>query len=350
MEDTAEKATLKGHDAKIGRSWDGMLEAFRALGGVADNICEKDGPFGRGLFPIDPARPAAIRVPETLLFDSDNLAFKAGQLRIKKPVSGRDREEAFFEAYQDGFSWGAGGREDCEAKLKMLISLPETIRDLLSKEFGLGGLFGANDAETVQNRFVRSRQIHYQGRRVIMPVMELVNHSVDGLPYQLRDGISLEGTFKSEILARYSGTDPFGIFCGWGFSSGELVAFSLPMRLKIGRAQIDIGRDVAAFDVKGQFRVPKLTRQGARTTLSHLMLGNARYPRLSKAIFYDIATELGHSNPEALFDRVRQFNMLRFLNLMSALEPFEGPAITELRRVARFQLEAISHCIGTRAL
>ena len=47
--------------------WNDMLNEFRALGGVAENIRIGHGPFGRGLFPIDPKKPVSISIPESLL-------------------------------------------------------------------------------------------------------------------------------------------------------------------------------------------------------------------------------------------------------------------------------------------
>ena len=43
-------------------AWNEMLDEFRALGGVAENIRLGHGVFGRGLFPIDPAKPIRIVV------------------------------------------------------------------------------------------------------------------------------------------------------------------------------------------------------------------------------------------------------------------------------------------------
>lgn len=331
-------------------TWDKMIAEFRALGGVADNICEKKGPLGRGIFPIDAALPIVIRVPDNLLFDAENIAFENGQLRVKEKTPGREREEEFFEKFENVFSWGGGGREDCEAKIAMLLNLPEKIRDMLIADFGLKGIFRDSNDETIQNKFLQSRKIRYQDKSVIMPVLELANHGTTGKTFQFQNGIGLKGTFDGEVLARYSATDPFGIFCGWGFPSDELVAFSLPMALGNKNRRMLIQRNIAQRAVKGQFRVPKMTRNGNRLALSYVMLGNAKFPRLAKGIFYQLMKDVGQINAEELFDRIVHFNVKKFLTLLSALEEFEGDAITELRRVARFQLEAISYHVGSRKL
>ena len=62
--------------------WDAMLAEFRGLGGIADNICIRDGQFGRGLFPIDPSKPVDVYIPESLLIDVQHLHFAYADLRV----------------------------------------------------------------------------------------------------------------------------------------------------------------------------------------------------------------------------------------------------------------------------
>jgi len=45
------------------KRWNEMLEEFRALGGVAENICLKEGQYGRGLFPREPSKPIQVQIP-----------------------------------------------------------------------------------------------------------------------------------------------------------------------------------------------------------------------------------------------------------------------------------------------
>ena len=47
--------------------WKELLQKFRALGGIAENICLKDGENGRGIFPKDKDLKAKIFVPEKQL-------------------------------------------------------------------------------------------------------------------------------------------------------------------------------------------------------------------------------------------------------------------------------------------
>ena len=54
-------------DQRAPALWDEMLDEFRSLGGIADNIRLGEGRFGRGLFPVDTSRPYRIHIPPSLL-------------------------------------------------------------------------------------------------------------------------------------------------------------------------------------------------------------------------------------------------------------------------------------------
>ena len=43
-------------------SWDFLISEFRRLGGIADNICQKEGEYGRGIFPVNPNLKAKVIV------------------------------------------------------------------------------------------------------------------------------------------------------------------------------------------------------------------------------------------------------------------------------------------------
>jgi hypothetical protein len=81
-----------------------------------------------------------------------------------------------------------------------------------------------------------------------------------------------------------------------------------------------------------------------------MMIGNMEAPRLSKAIFVSIMKEAGTPNPEEQFDSVLHENRLKFLRLLGLVEPVQGELGRSLRTMIRYQLEAMSHCVGIREL
>jgi hypothetical protein len=206
----------------------------------------------------------------------------------------------------------------------------------------------------VQERYLNSRVIRYKEGRVIMPLVELINHG-HRTEYNLDDGISIAGQFDDEILVAYCKQDSFGLFRGWGFASEEPWAQSLPMTMatNLGRlvvqAQHDKGRPVK-FPSFGTMRVPELTQENGQAILSYLTIGDSRFPRTPKSIFYRIFEEAGLEEAEEKFETIRHYNSLAFLQLIEALEDVKSPMVRPLREMARFQLQAIAHCFGTRQL
>ena len=331
--------------------WDGLVEEFCALGGVLENVRLGRGAVGRGLFPIDPAKPVKILVPENLLFPTDELEFIDGRLRVKQNGDGPSRAGQFFEEYQEAYSWGAGGRADCEAFLQSMADLPEPVREVMTKEWKLSHLFRGIDGKGVQERFLRTRMIHRKGQGVLMPVLELVNHDTTGAPFSFTGGISITGTYPREVLARYNFIDPFGVFQTWGFPNPEPVCYSLSVKLPLARRTLVIGRELAKHKVHARMRIPEVKVEGNTINLSHLMLGNETHPRLPRGIFRHVMKELGLIEAaDELFDRIRQMNGIRFLNLLSVLDDHESRTITALRQMCRYQIASLMHCVGTREL
>ena len=330
-------------------NWDQMIEEFRALGGGADNVVMKTGQFGRGLFPADPAKPVNLFVPENLLLKVADVGYENGSMRLKNGAQVGLKEKEFFEKYQANFGWGAGGREDCAAFIDAMDSLPGEIRDLLAKDFGLATLFRGEKQNRIEHRYLKSRMIGSKGRFVLMPVIELVNHGTNGVSFQYKNGITVAGTFPDEILVHYfEATDPFTVFSTWGFAHEEAVAFSLQMNMPLGDRRLAVQRQLQEKAKLGDARAPTVKTNNKNIMLSHLMLGSSKFPRLAKGIFYRIMKDLVEENAEEVFDRIHHFNRMKFLELLTALEPHEGPMISTLRKMAIYQLQAMSHCVGVR--
>ena len=96
-------------------NWDFLLSEFRRLGGLADNICQKEGKYGRGIFPVDPKLKSRIFTPSKLMINKEDVFLDDGKMRIKKNKEYKKEIRDFFNFYQDNFSWGAGGKETTES-------------------------------------------------------------------------------------------------------------------------------------------------------------------------------------------------------------------------------------------
>jgi hypothetical protein len=334
-----------------GWSWDEMIGEFRALGGAADNVCMKTGAHGRGLYPIDPARPVKLFVPENLLLRVGDIGYVNGTLRLKPEAQVGAREREFFERYQESYGWGGGGREDCAAFVDAMDALPGDIRAMLAKDFGMGVFFRGERDNRIEHRFLKSRMIGSKGRYLLMPVIELVNHGSKGVSFQYKDGIVVSGTFDDEILVHYfDATDPFTVFTTWGFAHEEPLAFSLFMNFPLENRRLVIQRQIQERVKLGDARAPTVKISGNQITLSHLLIGSARFPRVPKGIFYRLMRDHGAGNAEEIFDRILHFNRTKFLQLLLALERHDGPIIDTLKTMAIYQLQSMSHAVGARQI
>jgi len=326
-------------------SWDDMLDEFRALGGVADNICMKEGRFGRGMFPIDPNKPIRLHTPESLLVDVKHVTFENNLFRIGPDSGMSEREKAFVEAYEQEFSWGPSRRE-IEDLLEMFSGAPPALRAMLDQPLNAPGYLAAPTAKSVQERFLGSRVITYKGRISVMPMMELVNHGHAGR-FEPSSGISINGRFADEILSEYHIGDPLRLFVKWGFASPEPLALSLALRAENRSGPIVIARAEVRRD-PGRLYVPEVRNEDGVLRLSYLVLGHIDYPRLPKANFYRIMRDAGRGDDaEEAFDKIQHINRAQFLKLIAVCEDAAPPLARLMRELARLQLEALSNYAGT---
>lgn len=327
-----------------------MLESFRALGGIAENIGLGNGLYGRGLFPLDSAKPVTIRIPENLLLDVADAAFVDGSFRVVPESKIGARERAFLENYENDFSWGGGGRAEAERIFTQAHEIPPELRQKLRDNYHCGPWFEDDVSDhLIQEKFLGSRCITYKNRTVVMPIIELANHGLGG-SYDTADCVALKGTFPGEVLVRYSLADSYGLFLSWGFAGEQPQAMSIALNGSVGQTALKIGRDLSDSKPEERVWMPKMIRGAGGLELPFLVLGNKQYPRLCKGVFFKLMRDAGLSGFEETFDTIQHINRMHFLELLAALEGVPGPMAQTLRRMARFQLQAMSFCYGVRAV
>lgn len=324
--------------------WEEMLDEFRALGGTAENIRLGQGPYGRGLFPVDPRKPYRILIPPSLLVHAKHVQFVDGDFRIGPEANIGEREKAFLENYEREFSWGVAQSETQEL-LEMMRNAPAGLKELLRSPFNLDVWLTESTPEWIQKRFIDARVIALEDKTpAVMPIVELINHA-PGTTYEIDErGVGVSGQTSGEILVAYLPDDALGIFAGWGFVS-EAEPFALSLSLKVDRIRIKITRRLGG---PTPF-LPEVTRDGKELHLSYLLLGHKTYPRLAKGIFHKIMRDAGRRD-EAVeaFDAIQHVNRRFWLQLLQASEEAELPLGRLLRRLIHAQLSAMSHSIGVR--
>ena len=177
----------------MGDHWDFLLAEFRKLGGIADNVIQKDGECGRGIFSVDPSLKSRIFTPTKLLVKKDDIFLENNKLRIKKDKKYGQDVRNFFNFYQDNFSWGSGGKETTELFEEGLSLFNPNLKELI-KKYALVDLEKRHQGtweNVVKNQFLNARVVKFKNISVIAPIWELVNHKVRSLPYIFNnDGVS----------------------------------------------------------------------------------------------------------------------------------------------------------------
>jgi hypothetical protein len=340
---------LSGSDCE---AFSGILRTFRSLGGIADNVRYGHGARGRGLFAIDKARPIRVQVPRSLLFPTASLRLAGDDLTLAAAGAIGPPQQDFFTTYQSGLSWAGGGRAEVVGFLELLQALPERARNCLAADLGIAHLLAPHDEAAILERFVRARHFDFHGEAVLMPILELCNHSRQGADFDVgSDHVGVMGRFgDGEVLLRYSVADSWQRFIQYGFVSEERPAYSLPMEIRLPRGRLVIGHDATAGRPRNGYVVPHLTVEPERIALSHLLLGDRDVPHGPRSIFIAAMRQAGVDQPAILFDRIAHINRNAFLRLLATVEDEDGAAAAAIRRLARLQLEALSFAVGAREI
>jgi hypothetical protein len=330
--------------------WDELMDEFRALGGILENVRLGHGPLGRGLFPIEPGRPFRIRLPPNLLVDASNVVFDNGVLRIAPDANVGARERRFLEDYYAHISWGGGGRAEIERIFEQAAELPPELRQKLLTHYRCGDWFAEPSPQLIQTQFVDSRELGgFHERDVMMPIIELANHG-PVCSYDDTDSLSIGGTTLDEITVRYASGDTYAIFHSWGFVTECDIAFSVLLEGSVGGTPLQIGRNTVEGTAGARPLLPALSRSGGILRLNFLMLSNRMAARLCRGNFRSVFRAAGFAGVDETFDRICMANQRQFLDLLDDLEPLEGAMAGELRRMARLQLQALAYCFGARVL
>jgi len=178
--------------------WDFLLSEFRKLGGIADNVCQKEGKYGRGIFSVNPKLRKRIFTPSKLMVKKEDIYLEDNKLRIKENRKYSNELRNFFNFYQDNFSWGSGGKEKTELFEKGLSLFNSNLKKLI-KQYALVDLEKRHKGEwnnVIKNQFLNARKVKFKNDIFIAPIWELVNHEVKSLPFivkilRLKDFLAL---------------------------------------------------------------------------------------------------------------------------------------------------------------
>ena len=328
--------------------WHAFLDDFRSFGGRAENVMQRKGAFGLGLFPIDPGKPVEVFIPDELLVPVENVELQDDLLVIKDESNFPDGYGDWFRRYQKNYSWGAEGRQNILAFEQGLKDLPAAVHQLM-KGVGIYNpdiRFPGEDAESeVMQRFIQTRCINREEKRVIMPIIDLVNHSPAAKPYDMSgDGIAVKGSYDGEVLVRYSLSDPFRRLIGYGFNAPEPFGFSFSFRIKHQSLFIV----VQGGGGRNPLQPCGIEIKDDRVVIKQPLLAATNSPKMPRTLMIKACRNLEGVDASELFDQIHQRNTQALVQLLRELQNLEGDTAHLLRTGCLDQLAALSHHFGQR--
>lgn len=333
--------------------WDKLLDEFRALGGIAENVRLAEGRYGRGVFVIESQRPAKLWAPSSMFIRVDDIVTRDGLMTVANDRYGAP-VRALFERYEADFGWGAGGREASHAMQAAWHALPE---DVIGALRATGALqrpherFLAPNDDLVLRDYLWARQFLHDNVSHIVPLIDLVNDSGGARPYILQGGYGVEGRFADEMLVSYSPTDAWAKVLNYGFAASATVAHSICATITLpGNRRLSIGRNLLNATAENGIRFPALAIEGNEILLSYLELGLERAKDLPRAIFLKLMQRAGVAQADYVFDGIASYNRAQFIALLRMLRKYDGPLVRTLEEAAINQLDALNECVGARSL
>ena len=302
-----------------------LLGRFTDLGGVAENICQRVGEHGRGVFPVDSSRRAKIMTPKNLLVSAANLCLDGKKVVIKDGSGYTAEELAFLEMYWNDYSWGNSGNNDSASFLKFIVSLEESIKkQLLSSGFVDASLLSyREDDDCLLKRFISERSVRFEGQSVLAPVWEFVNHNSFAPPLRITPyGVKTPPIEpgSGEILFKYSEKNsPMSMWRKYGFACDCVFAYSIPF-------SIDVGVQSLVIRCAGQLGL------GPKEKINCSVIGNTLFVKslpvgclsvgLPKESFRSILSSVGLSAGVAnqLFHKIREVNIQARRSLICSLQ------------------------------
>ena len=325
--------------------WDFLLSEFRRLGGIADNICQKEGRYGRGIFSINPALKSRIFTPAKLLIKTDDIYLEDNKLRIKKEEGYSQEIRNFFNFYQDNFSWESSGRETTELFEKGLSLFNSNLKKLI-KEYALVDIdlrHKVSCDNVIQDQFLNARVVKFKGNEVIAPIWELVNHKVRSLDFIInRDGISTPNypALDREIRHAYRNMSSLNCFFNYGFFSEESIVFSIPFSINIENLGINIF-------CKGDSLIDdsmKIERSGNQIILDGLPIADANHQKLPYDYFYEIIKRIGDITlSKDLLPRIFEYNISIRKKILDASDLVDNEVSKILCKVLHYEISLISY-------
>lgn len=324
-----------------------ILEKFRVLGGVAENIELRDGHYGRGIFPINPNLPIKIIVPKHLLASPSWLKLDHDNHIKINPKLGLDPAFIdFYESYQKFFGWSNVGFNELYDYHTELIKLPKKLKKFLLLFGWLDTDFDKKNIKDYLNEYFASRQIRIGNESKLMPVIELINHSRNGQQFVADDGVKFEGVFEREVLACYHDTlDAMHFFRTYHFKTESITVLSCDVKIEVPNlGVINISRFEAMLNFKDGVITPSMIKKRSEIKIDFLELVNNKNKLIPRKIFIDGMKnfEIAPLVANQIFDGLIEHNRKTYTDFISECRLTTNKLAKQFESIALNQLKLLN--------
>ena len=323
--------------------WDFLLSKFRNLGGIAENICQKEGNNGRGIFPVDNKLKSKIFTPSSLIIKKRDIHLQDGKVRIKeKKIYSKDTRD-FFNYYQDNFSWGGGGKESTESFENSLRLFPKDLKELL-KDNRLIDIEERHQGiwkNVILSQFLYAREFNFKNQSQIVPMLELVNHNALSFQfYKSNSGISTPNypPLHSELTYSYGNQGSLACLFKYGFFSKESIVFSFPFNFVIK----DMGITLMCKGNSLRDDSMEIQKSEGNILIEGLPIADSNSPSLPECYFRELLDQIGGNDfPIAPLRQIINFNKLIRKNILFSMKTTNSDTSTMLEKAINYEIELL---------
>ena len=328
----------------MNKEWDFLLSKFRSLGGIAENVYQKDGKFGRGIFSINPNLKSRIFTPSQLMIKKKDICLVDNHLRIKKYKEYSKEIRDFFNYYQDNFSWGSGGKKTTESFEQGLNVLSSDLKKLIKNNFlvDIEERHKGDWKNVLKNQFLNARAFKFGQGSLIVPILELVNHEASACPFiKNNNGIGTPNYAprESELTHVYGSSGSIKRAFNYGFFCKDPIVFSLPFTMNLKNSKIKFicnGIDLKDDKIEYQSNISQIVIDG-------LPIASINKPSVIKNYFEHLCDLINLQEfSQEIFSKILSFNYLRRQEILNHLKPLENNTCRILSKAINYELDSIS--------
>ena len=173
-------------------------------------------------------------------------------------------------------------------------------------------------------KYFLARKILYDGRSMLMPIMEMLNHSENGSPFIVSKGIDCSGFTVSEAFSRYHySMDCFDFFQLYSFSNEPKIALSCNTSFEISGKKISVRRSNFESHQPKRFLSGRLFQKSINEIIFYdVMLANEVEPQVALKAFSTLCEKYGFNRciAEDMFFGLVNHNVKVLNNCLKIIE------------------------------